>query len=273
MITNGGRTIIKRFFARQVGQIAGSLALGVGTQAVTVNDNRLQFEVIRVPVTSINADIDNNRLVFKASLLPGLINTIYEVGMYSSALSTAAVRNLNIIGNTPTSWTNGTLDTANARASSQALKIDYVANGTTNAELTGLSEDLSQFQDIDSFVAAYYAGANLSSVSIRLGTDSSNYFAFSLAAPVANSYNISRVNKSTATKVGSPDWSNITYVAVRPSATAGGAGSIWFDGVRFESNPLENSNLLVARSVLATPKVADTTINTDIEYSLGINIT
>lgn len=272
MITNGGKTIIKRFFARQVGQIAGSLALGVGTTAVAAGDTRLQFEVVRVPVTSINADIDNNRLVFKASLLPGLINTIYEIGVYSSAVSSVAVRSLNLLGDTPVAWTNGTLDATNARANKQALKIDYVASGTTNAELTGLSEDLSAFKDSDSFVLAFHAGANLSSARVRIGQDSANYFEYVVAAPTAG-YNIHRVNKSTATKTGSPTWANINYVAVRPSATAGGAGSIWFDGIRFEENPLESSNLLVARSVLGTPKVADTTINTDIEYSLGINIT
>lgn len=272
MITNGGKTTIKRFFARQVGQIAGSLALGVGTTAANVNDTRLQFEVVRVPITSISADIDNNRLVFKASLLPGLINTIYEIGAYSSAVSTVAGRNLNLLRDTPVAWTNGTLDVTNARAYGQALKIDYVANGTTNAELTGLGEDLSAFKDVDSFVVAFHAGANLSSVRVRIGQDSANYFEFVVASTTAG-YNIFRANKSTATKTGSPTWENINYVAVRPSATAGGAGSIWFDGIRFEENPLENSNLLVARSILATPKVVDTTINTDIEYSLGINIT
>lgn len=272
MITNGGKTTIKRFFARQVGQIAGSLALGVGTTAATVNDTKLSFEVVRVPITSINADIDNNRLVFKASVTPGQINTIYEVGLFSSQITTANIRMLNLLGNIPGLWTNGTLDITNARANPKALKIDYVANGTTNAELTGISENLSMFNDLDSFAVAFYAGSNLSSVRVRVGSDSANYFEFVVASPTAG-YNIARMNKSTATKTGSPDWANISYVAVRPSATAGGAGSIWFDGLRFEENALENSNLLVARSVLGTPKVADPSINTDIEYSLGINIT
>jgi hypothetical protein len=271
MITNGGKTIIKRFFARQVAQIAGSLALGVGTAAPALTDTRVQFEVVRVPVSSINADIDNSRLVFKATLTPGLIGTIYEIGVYP-LVQPATMRNLDLTSSLAT-WTNSTLNATNARAGALAVKIDYVANGTTTAELTGLNEDFSMFNDVDSFAAAYYAGANLSSVSVRMGTDSSNYFAFSLAAPVANSYNVSRLNKSAATKVGTPDWSKITYIAVRPSATAAGGGSIWFDGMRFEDNPLQNDNLLVARSVLLTPKVVDTTINTDIEYSLGINIT
>lgn len=270
MITNGGKTTIKRFFARQVGQIAGSLALGVGTTAATANDTKLAFEVVRVPLTSIAADIDNNRLVFKASIVPGQVNTIYEVGLYSEQIATANVRTLNLLGSTGL-WTNGTLDATNARANLRALKIDYVANGTTNAELTGIRENLSMFDDVDSFVVAFHAGSNLSSVRVRLGSDSANYFEFVVASPTAG-YNIARMNRSTATKTGTPDWSNISYVAVRPSATAGGAGSIWFDGISFEDNALENNNLLVARSVLATPKAADQNINTDIEYSLGINI-
>lgn len=271
MITNGGKTTIKRFFARQVGQIAGSLALGVGAQAATLSDTKLHFEVVRVPITSVSADMDNNRLVFKTQIAPGLINTAYEIGIFSSAVESSNFKALSLFGAGST-WVNGTLDATNARAGSTALKIDYVANGTTNAEFTGVAEDLSSFRDNDSFAVAFHAGANLSSVRVRMGTNSSNYYEYVIASPTAG-YNIYRANRSTATITGTPSWDNISYIAVRPSATAGGAGSIWFEGIRFEDNALDSTSLLVARSVLATPKVIDPDINTDIEYSLGINIT
>lgn len=272
MITSNGKLQIKRYLAGQASSIASYLALGTGATAATVNDTRLGFEVVRTPILSISVDPNSDRVVFRANITPGQLNTAYEIGLWGSA-PTDGGRALGVIGaNLPVVWTNGTMTSTNARANTTALKVDYVANGTTNAELTGFFEDLSRFRDIDSLVVAYHATTNLSSVRVRLGADSANYFEFILPAPVANSYNIARLARSAATKTGSPDWSAIRYMAVRPSATAGGGGSIFLDGVRFESNALDNGNLLVARTVLATPTVMDADIASDIEYAIMVNI-
>lgn len=272
MIVANGKQQIKRFLARQATEIASFISVGTGTKAVTVNDTALAFEVARIPVLSVSADPNSDKIVFRGSLPPGNINTVYEVGLWSATPNDTS-RTLKIVGSSSTLiWTNSTLTNSNVRASLNDVKIDYVANGTTNAELAGIYEDLSMFRDTDSFVAAYYAGSNLSSVRVRMGTDSSNYFEFLLPAPVASSYNIARVLKSAATKTGSPSWSSINYIAVRPSATAGGPGSIYLDGLRFEVNSFDNSNILVARSVLGTPVAMDVDVDNDIEYSLTVNI-
>jgi hypothetical protein len=42
----------------------------------------LATEVIRLAVTSVSADLDNNRIVFKAILPAGTVDTITEVGIY-----------------------------------------------------------------------------------------------------------------------------------------------------------------------------------------------
>jgi len=86
MITNEGRNIIKRVFAGQAAQIAGSMAFGTGTTAANLTDVSLDEEVIKVAITSIGADLANNRIVFKASIQPGTVATINEVGLYSSNL-------------------------------------------------------------------------------------------------------------------------------------------------------------------------------------------
>lgn len=272
MITSNGKLQIKRFLAGQASSIASYIALGTGATAATVNDTRLGFEVVRTPILSISVDPNSDKVVFRTSLNPGVINTAYEIGLWGSA-PTDEGRALSVVGsNLPVVWTNGTLTNTNARANAMALKVDYVANGTTNAELTGFYEDLSRFRDIDSLVVAYYATTNLSSVRVRLGLDATNYFEYVLPAPVANSYNIARLVRSAATKTGTPDWSAIRYMALRPSATAAGAGSVFLDGVRIESNALDNGNLLVARTVLATPTVMDADISSDIEYALNVSV-
>jgi len=84
MITTNGKNVIKRFFARQVPQIAGSMAFGTSSSAPVVGDVKLGAEVLRVPISSIGADLDNNRIVFKAVIPAGTLTTISEIGLYSS---------------------------------------------------------------------------------------------------------------------------------------------------------------------------------------------
>lgn len=274
MITGSGRQQLNRYLARQAGQFAGSLALGVGTANPTVNDIRLQYEVVRVPIMSINVDPNEDRIVFLAQVQPGQIKAAYEIGLWSSELDPLPAKTLGLLGaSVPAVWTNGTLTNDNARANSNVLQVDYVANGTTSAELIGMEDDLSMFRDVDSVVIGYYVTANLSSLRVRMGSDASNYFELVLPDPVASSYNVARMPRSTATKTGSPDWASINYIAIRPSATASGGGSIYFDGIMFEPNSLSNTNLLVARSVLDNPHILDTSIASDIEYSLMVTVT
>lgn len=270
MITANGKTVIKRFHAGQFGEIGTALAVGISAAAATVNDARLNFEVVRLPIASVSVDPDADRIVFRAILAPGLIKTIYEVGLWHGAnIESGRVLNLSDVTNT---WANGTLSNANGRANTDTVQVDYVANGTTNAELAGFWEDLSTFGGSDSLVVGYYATTNLSSFRIRLGSDSSNYFEFLMPAPNASAYNIARLNLSAATVVGSPSWGAINYLALRPSATAAGTGSIFFDTIRFERNPIGEGDLLVARSSLATPYSVNQTTDNDIEYSLRIGI-
>lgn len=273
MITADGKTVIKRFQARQVNQIGGSLAFGVGSAAPNINDKRLQYEVVRVPIRSVNVDPNTDHMVFQAQLPAGSIKTIYEVGLWSSTLSTVDEGyTLGILGPVSGAWTNGTLTSNNARANANALQVNYSASGTTNAELYGFSIDLSKFTDGDSVVFGYHATANLSGVRVRLGTNSTNYFEFALPSPTANSYNVARLARGAANRTGSPDWERISYVAVRPSGTSAGSGSIFFDGIRLEPYSLSDTDLLVARSVLSTPHNVDQDMTSDVEYALKVTV-
>jgi hypothetical protein len=270
VITNNGKNAIKRYFSGQLPQIGGSIALGVGVDPAALTDVSLDYEVIRIPITSINADLSNDRVVFMGSVVPGSIKTIYEVGLYSSQIANLDYSSLDLFNQNNLAWTNGTLVTANSRANPLALKIDYVANGTTNAELVGVNYDLSRFKDIDNIIIGFYVSANLSSFRVRMGTDASNYYEF-VNSTVSNGYNVKTLSRSAATKVGNPDWSNITYIAARPSATAAGPGSVYFDGVRIETNIINSDNILVSRTLLTTPIVVDVDVPSDVEYSLELS--
>lgn len=269
MITNEGRLHIKRFHAGYVPRMAGSIVLGTGTTAAALGDKSLVSEIVRLPVLSSNVDTAGNRWVFTASLPANSINTVYEVGLYSEVSTTPVAKAVPL---SQFSWTNGTFSATNARAAIQAVKIDYVASGTTNAEISDFFEDYSSFVATDRLAVAFHATANISSVRVRLGTDSSNYYEFVIASPTTG-YNVHKLAFSSATKTGTPSWDNLTYLAVRPSATAGGAGSLYLDSIRAEYNTLDPVNILVARAVLGTPQVIDNTMDTDVEYSFGVSFT
>ena len=83
------------------------------------------------------------------------------------------------------------------------------------------------------------------------------------------SYNIQKFLKSDAEVVGVPDWSTIHYMAIRPSATVTGPGSVYFDAVKFESS----EGILVSRSVLGTPLNVDPNLTTRIEYAIPVTVT
>lgn len=266
MITDNGKNAIKRFFGGQINQIGGTLGFGVGTTPATPADGSLDYEVLRTSVVAVNGDVNNDRTVFKGRIEPGQIRYIYEVGLYESTQVATLSRAFNLFAPGGGVWTNGELDPTYARANVNALRVDFLANGTTNAEITGMNENLTEYTDSDQIVAGVYASPNLSSLRIRMGTDDANYFEF-VITDLDVGYNVVRVARGTAAITGSPTWESIQYVAVRPSATADGNGYIHLDGLRIEQLA---SGQLVARSVLEDPIEVDAEIASDVEYALRV---
>lgn len=269
MLTTAGKDVIKRYFGGQVSRIGGSIALGVGTTAATVADKMLAYEAVRLQVSSVNADLANNKIVFKGSVPPGTIGTIYEIGLYDSVNTASRTKLLSLVTPARGIWTNSTIVATNARASLKTVQIDVTASATKGADITGMAQDLSGFVGTDNLAVAFYATSNIASVRFRLGTDAANYYEFVYNAPVVG-YNIMRATISSATVTGSPRWSAINFISVRPTASAAGSGSIYFDSMSVEDATTPIDNILVMRNVLATPKVLDTSLTTNVEMSLGI---
>jgi hypothetical protein len=271
LITDKGIDHLLKYQARIVLYPANFMVLGVGTAAAAGDDTNLNFEAQRLPIDAINADLANNRLVFSSTIPVNTVESIYEVGLYYADSSTTFSKLLPYPGTDINLWTNATLTTANARVSPQTLKIDFVTSGTTTAESIATIQDLSSYTGVDIIKLAFYATANTSSLRIRMGTDSSNYYEFLVSSPAVG-YNIKSFSLSSATKTGSPNWNNIAYFAVRPSGTAGGNGSVYFDGIRIEQLSLSPVDLLVARTVYDSPFVTNPNLPTTIEYALNINV-
>ena len=72
-------------------------------------------------------------------------------------------------------------------------------------------------------------------------------------------------------KVGTPDASSITSIAIGAKAKSSGATSVLLDGLRVNDEDTFNTNYgLISRSVLDTPIQKQYGVQTDIEYRIGL---
>jgi hypothetical protein len=278
VITTDGKLLIKRYLAKQVGDIGKSIAVGLGPKAEAVGDTSLQFEMARADVTLISYDFVNNKIIFKASIPQELAGKIYEVGLWSLAKNTAAgdfmSRVLTSFDSNSEVWSTGTFQTANARMGADSLRLTPAASTTALSAITDLFIDLSGNSGADKFSIAYYnANANVANFKVRFKTDASNYYTITVTSP-ATGYQISQVAKSAAVVTGTPNWVNISSVEVEATSGSGGSSSIDFDGIRIEDiDTLNPDYVMVSRELLAAPLTKIEGRVMDIEFSLPVTIT
>ena len=277
MITANGRRFIKRYLAGQSGTLVGAISVGIGNAAPTLNDAQMQFEFARVPVTVTDYDFAADQLVFKGTLNEEVDGTIYEVGLWTAEVNSAAgnqeSRLITTFDSETEEWDIETFDAANTRIGTDSLKHTPAASGTSASVLTGITLDLADFTSLDTFVMAFYvANANTASAKVRFRTDASNYYEFTVSAPTSG-YKFATFAKGTATVVGTPDWSNINELEIRTTATSGGSASVQYDGIRIEDvDTIAPEYGLIARTVLSVPIDKTEGIVRDVEYVLPVNI-
>lgn len=277
IITAKGRTFIKRYLAGQAGTLVGAMSVGIGNAASTLNDERMQFEFARVPVLVTDYDFVNDRLVFKGNLEESIEGSIYEVGIWTSEVNSAAgnqeSRLLTTFDSETEDWDIETFDTANTRIGVDSLKHTPALSTTSASVLSGITLDLGDFTSLDTLVFAYYvANSNTAAINVRVRTDSANYYQFTVTAPTSG-YKFSSFTKGSATVVGTPEWSNINEIEVRTTANAVGSASVHFDGIRMEDvDSIAPEYGLIARAVLVTPIVKAEGRLQDFEYALPVSI-
>lgn len=278
MITVNGRTFIKRYLAGQSGTLVGAIGVGIGNQAASVNDARMQFEFARVPVAVTDYDFANDQLIFKGTLDEEVEGVIHEVGLWTAEVNAAAgnqeSRLITTFDSETEDWDIETFDTANTRIGIDSLKHTPAASGTAASILTGITLDLGDFTSLDAIVMAFYvANANTANCKVRFRTDAANYYEFTVSAPTSG-YKFVSFAKGTATVVGTPDWSNINEIEIRTTASASGSASVQYDGLRIEDiDSIAPEYGLIARTVLATPISKAEGVVRDVEYALPVNIT
>ena len=271
MITDAGKTHIKRYLAGQVPTLARTLVLGIGDAAVVGTDKRMSFEVARTPITLPTYDPVADKLVYKAAIPDSYIGKVYEIGIYSLSSDTLndAPSQLLSTFEQGEGWDAGTWVSTTTRVGSDSLRLSAASAGTATASLE-VSLDLSLYTPTDAVLLAYQASAN-AGVQIRFETDSSNYFTATSAT--ATGYNIVAINKSSFVATGTPSWTNITKITLITSGV-GGASTVDFDAISIVDQDFNNPDMvLVARQVLVTPfSKVDATVN-EIEFRMNVAVT
>lgn len=278
MITDAGKTFIKRYLAGHAGTLVGAISVGIGDVAPAAGDQRLQFEFARVPVIVTDYDFEADELIFKGSLEEEIEGTIYEVGIWTSEINSAAgnqeSRLITSFDSETEEWDVETFAVGgNTRIGIDSLHHTPAASTTASSMLGGIALDLVDYSSLDVFTLAYYvANANTASINLRLRTDASNYYEFTISNPTAG-YKFATLSKGTAVAVGNPNWQDINEVEITTTANAGGAADVQYDGLRIEdTDTIAPEYGLVARTVLATPIVKSEGSVQDVEYALPVTI-
>jgi hypothetical protein len=285
-ITTGGKKVMAGYLAGIIPSWAGSVAVGVGNSAAAVGDTYLDFEVDRVPVSSRSVAYGAgaggaHRIFVKGSLPETLECTIYELGIFSAATDSSVDSSTSLLISTAESaedWEEydgaDWIDISTTPDESNRLGGDAItlSVGATSKKfrLTGLSLDLSDSKATDKFIfLTKLMSGTLSSVTIRIKTDESNYVSYSpsVASFVTGTYAAVEFNRSLWTATGTPDWSNINTVEIE--IASGSSGAIIVDGVRLqEARTIDSDDQLFSRAVLPVPIVKNSGSQMEIEYYL-----
>lgn len=282
MLTNQGKTHIKRYLAGMNSAIGRSVAFGIGDKAMSATDTRLQFEAGRSSLTLRTYDFVNDGLVFKASVPDGIGGVINEIALFSDENDAGGQFESGMLFSfTPDTeyWTKvsdgspADFVATHARLGTESLSITASANGNASAALTDFSLDLDAYLASDTLSFALKPNtANVSSVRFRFMTDASNYYEFSVS-PTGTNYQIITKDKSTATVTGSPSWSDISELRVILYSTAGGASTILLDGIRIDSNTIVNDNyVMISRIKLDEPFIKRAGMTKEVEFYVDVSI-
>jgi hypothetical protein len=274
ILTTEGKRLILRVLAEQAASLGQALGVGVGNVAAAVTDLRLNWEIDRSPISIKSVDYDNTLVIMKTTLPQNTEYTIYEIGLWSQFSNSLNTENSSRILTTFETdfenWDNFTLDTTQARTSTNAIKIDANAS-STQISSSDVNLDLSGYSNVDQFTIAFYkANNNITTLGLVFESTGGVWRKTTTVSSLPVGYNVITMNKGDFVATGSPDWSDINKIDIE--VTAGGtAGYLILDGIRIEdADTLNPDYALVSRSVLATPLVKTDNAPMDVEYALEI---
>lgn len=262
--------------ANQAGTVVGAISVGIGDAAATLNDDRLQFEFARVPVSVVAYDPGTDHIIFKGTIDENISGKIYEIGIWTAednpAAGNQASRIITSFDSESEEWDNETMETTIARIGPDALKHTPALSTTASSVMSGLTLDFIDNSSLDEFVLAYNVdNNNTASIEIRFRTDADNYYKFTITNPTTG-YKFATFPKGTAGVVGTPRWDDIGDIEVRTTSKSSGSSSVVYDGIRIEDvDTIAPTYGLIARYVPTLPTIKQEGKVQDIEFSLVVD--
>lgn len=292
MITKFGKRFITSYLANGLNFNEKDIAIGIGSQAATVNDTDMQFEFYRSGVFLGSPDIQTNTatglttysVVYKTTLPTDVEGVISEIGIFPSA----SAQNTDYSSRYISSFEDTTLwkDSSGNQPTKVFTPTPKIGSSYFSVSATsGQSKyySLDTIFDISGYgvedrisIAFYQTDLNLDYVYVKFYSSPTNYkeIRFSGTTSIGNKIltsSLSEIFNSSYSSTGSTDFSNITKIEVGIKAKSSGATNILLDGLRLNDDDSYNTQYgLISRSVLSTPIVKTLGVEMDIEYKINL---
>lgn len=290
VITKFGKRFLTNFIAGNIQSSKKDMAFGIDSTSATENNTRLGFEFYRLPIIFGSTDIQTANsittysVVYKTTIPQDVVGQIYEVGLYPSNRS--SINNFDskfitdfndILDWEDSGGVNPISTNSNYRIGGNLLRMSANVSSSKEYKSSIAKLDLSGYSPSDSIKIAYYReDSNLSSIKVRLYSESSKYYEATITPTSGVGYKISSdIPLSTffsgATNP-SPDISNINEVGIVITANSGGSTSVGLDGLRInDEDTFDPVFGLISRSHLTTPITKLAGRQVDVEYRLDLD--
>jgi hypothetical protein len=292
MITKFGKRFITSYLASGLNFNQKDIAIGIGSQAPTVNDSDMQFEFYRSGVFLGSSDIQTNTasgvttysVVYKTTLPTDVEGVISEIGIFPTGFlqnTDYSSKYISSFENT-TDWKDSSgaqpisVSTPTPRIGSSYFSITAASNQSKSYSLDTVF-DLAGYGVEDSISLAFYqSDLNLDYIYVRFYSSPTSYKEIRFAATTSIGHKIlslklSSLFNSTFSSAGATDFSQITIIEIGAKAKVSGATNVLLDGLRLNDEDRYNSQYgLISRSILSTPIVKPLGIEMDIEYKVNL---
>jgi hypothetical protein len=292
MITKFGKRFITSYLANGLNFGNKDIAIGIGSQAATVNDSDMEFEFYRSGVFLGSTDIQTNTatgvttyaVVYKTTLPTDVEGIISEIGVFPSASAENTDYSSKYISSfeDTTSWRDEN-DEQPTKVSTPTPKIgsSYFSvsapSGQSKSYALDTLFDLSGYGVEDGMSIAFYqSDLNLDYIYVRFYSSPTNYKEIRFAGATSIGHKIipkqlSDLFNSSFSSSGVTDFANITKIEVGAKAKSSGATTVLLDGLRINDYYKYNTQYgLISRSVLSQPIVKTLGVEMDIEYKINL---
>jgi hypothetical protein len=292
MITKFGKRFITSYLASGLNFNQKDIAIGIGSQAPTLNDSDMQFEFYRSGVFLGSSDIQTNTatgittysVVYKTTLPTDVEGIISEIGIFPSGSAQNTDYSSKYISSfeNTTDWKDSSgaqpisVSTPTPKIGSSYFSITAASNQSKSYSLDTVFDIAGYGVDDSISLAFYQTDLNLDYIYARFYSSPTNYKEIRFLATTSIGHKIlslklSSLFNSTFSSAGATDFSKITIIEIGAKAKVSGATNVLLDGLRLNDEDRYNSQYgLISRSILSTPIVKPLGIEMDIEYKLNL---